>query len=343
MTNLRTSRARRRRLGVARVGRTARIVAAIAAAGTAALVAGCSSAATGGQGLPVEKSTIVVGAVPAADSAGLYIAQQQGYFAAAGLHVKIVNIVSAEVAIAAQLAGKYDITLGNYVSYIQADAERHANLRIIAEGSVIQPNNQAIVTLPGSGITTLAGLKGKSLAVNVPNNIGTILIGSALAEQGIPLSAVKLVAIPFPLMTTALKKHQVDALWIPEPFLSGAEEQIGAQAIYDLDQGSSQGLPIVGYAVTQAWQQKYPGTAAAFTSALEKGQLLADTDRAAAEKAVETFLGVPASTAAVMALPQFPIGVDRVRLQRISDGMLRFGLLKKPFNVKPMIGLPPPA
>jgi len=286
----------------------------------------------------VEKNTIVVGAVPAADTAGLYIAQQQGYFAAAGLNVKIVNIISAEDAITAQLAGKYDVTLGNYVSYIQADAEQHADLRIIAEGSVIQPDNQEIVTLPGSRVTSLAGLRGKTLAVNVPNNIGTILIGSALAEQGIPLSAVHLVAVPFPQMTTALKDHQVDALWIPEPFLSGAEQQVGAQSIYDLDQGAAQGLPIVGYAVTRTWQQKYPGTAAAFTAALERGQLLADEDRAAAEQAIEKFLGVPSMTGAVMTLPQFPLGVDKVRLQRIADDMREFGLLKKPFDVSSMAG-----
>ena len=341
MTGLRTYGVRWCRDKAALGGRTARIVAAVAVAGTAALGAGCSGGTgtgTGSQGSPVEKNTIVVGAVPAADTAGLYIAQQQGYFAAAGLHVKIVNIVSAEDAITAQLAGKYDVTLGNYVSYIQADAQQHANLRIIAEGSVIQPDNQDIVTLPGSRITNLAHLRGKTLAVNVPNNIGTILIGSALAEQGIPLGAVKVVAIPFPLMTAALQKHQVDALWIPEPFLTGAEEQVGAQSIYDLDQGSAQGLPIVGYAVTESWQQKYPGTAAAFDAALERGQLIADQDRSAVEQAVEKFLGVPSMTAAVMALPYFPLGVDGVRLQRIADGMRRFGLLKKPFSVKPMIG-----
>ena len=79
----------------------------------------------------------MVGAVPSADSAGLYIAQQQGYFAAAGLQVKIVPIVSAEVAVSGQLKGAYDVTLGNYVSYIEADAEQHADLRVVAEGSLI--------------------------------------------------------------------------------------------------------------------------------------------------------------------------------------------------------------
>ena len=280
----------------------------------------------------------MVGAVPATDSAGLYIAQQQGYFTAVGLHVKIVNIISAEDAISAQLRGTYDVTLGNYVSYIQADAEQHADIRIIDEGSVIQPNDQGIVTLPGSPLSTLADLRGKRLAVNVPNNIGNILIGSALAGQGIPLSAVKLVAIPFPEMTAALQQHKVDAAWVPEPFLTGAEEQIGAQSIYDLDQGSTEGLPIVGYAVTKSWEQKYPGTAAAFSAALERGQLLADANRAAVEQAVEKFLGVLPVTTADMALPEFPLGVDEVRLQRIADDMRQFGLLAKPFDVSEMIG-----
>jgi len=311
---------------------------AVTVAGTATLAAGCSGTGPGSQAPSPEKTTIVVGAVPATDSAGLYIAQQRGYFTAVGLHVKIVNIISAEDAISAQLRGTYDVTLGNYVSYIQADAEQHADIRIIDEGSVIQPNDQGIVTLPGSPLSTLADLRGKRLAVNVPNNIGNILIGSALAGQGIPLSAVKLVAIPFPEMTAALKQHKVDAAWVPEPFLTGAEEQIGAQSIYDLDQGSTEGLPIVGYAVTKSWEQKYPGTAAAFSAALERGQLLADANRAAVEQAVEKFLGVLPVTSADMALPEFPLGVDKVRLQRIADDMRQFGLLAKPFDVSEMIG-----
>jgi len=324
------------RAEAARPGRYIRMGGAVAMA--VAFTAGCSGTGPGPQAPAPEKTTIVVGAVPATDTAGLYIAQQRGYFAAVGLHVKIVNIISAKDAISAQLQGKFDVTLGNYVSYIQANARQQAGIRIIEEGSVIQPNDQGIVTLPGSPLSTLADLRGKRLAVNVPNNIGNILIGSALAGQGIPLSAVKLVAVPFPEMTAALQQHKVDAAWVPEPFLTGAEEQIGALPIYDLDQGATQGLPIVGYAVTGAWEQKYPATAAAFKAALERGQLLADSDRAAVEQAVEQFLGVPPVTAADMALPDFPVGVDKVRLQRIADDMRQYGLLTQPFDASQIAG-----
>lgn len=311
----------------------------VALVGLAALAAGCAtgSSSSNQSGRP-EKTSIVVGAVPAADSAGLYIAEQHGFFAAEGLHVKIVPIISAELAISQQLAGGYDITLGNYVSYIQADAEHSAGLRIIAEGSVIQADNQELVTLPGSRIASLSGLKGATLAVNVPNNIGNILIGSALEGDSLSIRDVKLVAIPFPLMMAALKDHKVQAAWMPEPFLSLAEQQIGAREILDLDQGSVAGFPIVGYAVTRAYEQRYPKTVAAFTRALERGQEIADTSRAAVEKAVEAFLGMPSQTAALMSLPTFPLGVDRVRLQRVADAMQHFSLLKQPFNVSQTIG-----
>ncbi len=117
----------------------------------------------------------------------------------------------------------------------------------------MEPGNQEIVTLPGSRITTLAGLRGARLAVNVRNNVGTILVGSALEADGLSLSDVKLAAIPFPQMAAALKDHRVDAAWVPEPFLSSAEEQIAARGIFDLDQGAALSFPVVGYAVTRSW------------------------------------------------------------------------------------------
>ncbi len=318
-------------------GRRHRIGVAAAVIGLAAVAAGC--AGNSGHANSPEKTTIVVGAVPAVDTAGLYIAQQRGYFAAEGLRVKIEPIVSSELAISRQLAGVYDITFGGYVSYIQADAGQGAGLRIIAEGSLMGPGEQGLLTMPGSRITALTGLRGATVALNVVNNVGTILVGSALKSVGLSPSAVKFVQIPFPEMAAALERHQVDVAWMPEPFVSSTEEQFGAQAISDLDSGAVAGFPLVGYAATRAWERRYPRTEAAFLRALEKGQEVADTDRAAVEHAMEAFLGVPPQVAAVLALPQYMLGgVDRVRMQRIVDAMQRFGMLKQRFDVSQMIG-----
>ncbi len=286
----------------------------------------------------LEKTNITVAAVPAADTAGLYVAQQQGLFAAAGLHVKIVPVVSSATAIAQQLSGGYDITSGNYVSYILADAEDHDNLRVLAEGSVMGQGSQDILTMPHSPITTVADLKHKTIGVNVPNNIGTILVGTALEENGVPLSDVHLKPIPFPEMATALKTHEVDAAWMPEPFASADEQAIGAQKLFDTDQGATADFPVAGYVVTASWEKRYPKTAAAFKRALGQGQALADNDRADAELAMMTFAGVSGKTAAIMAIDTYPLGVDKPRLARVIDAMQRFGLLKQPFSVNQLTG-----
>ncbi len=63
--------------------------------------------------LPLEKTNIVVDAFPVIDSAGLYIAQPQGLFAAQGLHVTIVPVTtpppSTQDLINGQEQGKYGV------------------------------------------------------------------------------------------------------------------------------------------------------------------------------------------------------------------------------------------
>lgn len=312
---------------------------AAAAALVALLAAGCSSGGTSASSGPVEKPNLVVAAVPTNDSAGLYIAEERGYFAQQGLHVKIVPAISSATVIAAQLAGKIDVSIGNYVSYIRAAAINGAKLRILAAASVMGPNIQMIVTPPGSHITSVAQLKGKRIAVNVQNNIGTLLIDSVLNNNAILPSAsgVSFVQVAFPDMITALKDHTVNAAWMPEPFVTQAEETIGAQPLADADQGTTQNLPIGGYVVTQAWAHKYPRTAAAFKRAILEGQRVADSDPQAVEQGVEKYAGLPASTAAITSSPTFPLRLDPVSIQRVANLMLQFNLLPKGFSTAQML------
>ncbi len=69
------------------------LIAAAAAAAITMLAAGCSSGSgDSASQLKLEKTSIVVDAFPAIDSAGLYIAEMDGLFAAQGLQVTIVPV-----------------------------------------------------------------------------------------------------------------------------------------------------------------------------------------------------------------------------------------------------------
>jgi NitT/TauT family transport system substrate-binding protein len=309
-----------------------------AAAVVSLLAAGCADANGSAAPGSVEKSNLTVAMVPADDTAGWYIAQQQGLFAKQGLHVTIEPAISSETAIQQQLAGKYDVTDGNYVSYIQAVAQDHADLEIFAAGSIMEPGCQEVVVPAGSPIKSVAGLKGKTIGVNVPKNIGTLLVSALLRDNGMSVQEVHFKYIAFPLMAKALQDHQIDAAWLPEPFVTGAEEQIGAEPLADLDSGASQSLPISGYVVTKAWAHKYPRTLAALRRALVQAQRIADTKPSAVEMAMARYSGVSKTAAAVMAEPDFPLDTDTVLIQRVANLMQQFGLLHNHYDVKSMIG-----
>ena len=311
-------------------------------------LSGCGGlAATAGSTSPngLEKTTLNVAVVPAVDSAGFFVALHEGLFAKQGLTVHYTPAVSSDVVIDQQIAGKYDITGGNYVSYIQHYVDDHQPLEIIAEGSVMQQGTQAIYTMPDSKIKTLSELKGHVLGINAPLNINYLLAASVLTENGIKLTQVNFPAapIPFPTMAAQLAAGKIDAAAMPEPFATAAEQQYGAVELADLNQGATELFPIQGYVVTKSWAEQNPGTLKAFITALSQGQQLADTSRHSVEQAMED-LGSPQNgqlppiVASVMAVNIYPTAIDKVRIQRVADVMYQFGLLHARFNVTPMIG-----
>jgi NitT/TauT family transport system substrate-binding protein len=338
---------------------------AVALTAVAALAAGCSaSGSTSGvdsiaASLPTnygapEQTTLNVGVVPAMDSAGFFVAMHEGLFTKEGLTINYSPATSSETAITQQLAGKLQISAGNYVSYVEAVAQQHDPLEVISEGSVMQEGAQTIFVMPKSHITQLSQLKGKLIGVNAPDNIDYLLDVSVLKENGINTNDVKFPtasdkdfaatdgAIPFPEMASDLAQGEIAAATMPEPFASIAEQQYGAVPLTDLNQGATNDFPIEGYVVTKAWAQANPNTLQRFLAALSAGQEIADTDRSAVEQAFESLNGapngeVPAEIAAVMALDTYPIGIDQTRLQRVADVMYQFGLLTSNYNVGNML------
>jgi NitT/TauT family transport system substrate-binding protein len=330
--------------------RWARGAGLLAAAATLVFASGCAGSDSTAATPSVEKPDLNVAVVPALDSAGFFVALYEGLFAKQGLHVNFTPATSSDTVISAQVKGQYDITGGNYVSYIQAEAAGEAQLEIFAEGSVMEPGCQGIYVMPGSGITTLADLANKTVGINAPKNILYLMTASVLAEHGISANSVKFVTnYPFPAMAAALKAHKIDAAVLPEPFASITQQQDGAILLADLDQGATTNFPVAGYVVTKQWAEKYPRTLAAFDRALEQGQEIAESSRSAVQQAMEDLpmkpvpLGVSKQIAAVMAVDDYPFStgsiesVDKFRLQRVVDMMQQFLGLASTFNINSML------
>src|SRR5487761_923657 len=173
-------------------------------------LSGCGgAAATAGSTSPngLQKTTLNVAVVPAVDSAGFFVALHDGLFAKQGLTIRYTPAVSSDVVINQQIAGQYDITGGNYVSYIQHYVQDRQPLEIIAEGSVMQQGTQAIYTMPNSKIKTLSDLKGHLLGINAPLNINYLLAASVLTQNGIKLTQVRFPGAPSPFPRRATRRR----------------------------------------------------------------------------------------------------------------------------------------
>src|SRR5690242_17335534 len=183
-----------------------------------------------------EVQSIVIDAVPTADAAGLYIAEDNGYFTQQGLKVTIAPINGGEYGMGDLQTGKAQLLEGNYVSFIlaqiqgkfaapnpnnpaQHEPSKPIDMRMIADSSQMQAGNQALYVLPDSPYKTVRQLAQAhaTVGVNTLHNIGTVLLGSLLAANNYKVGDLKQAPEPLPLMPELLHKHVIPAAWLPEP------------------------------------------------------------------------------------------------------------------------------
>ena len=311
----------------------ARRLSLAAAGGLAvALLAACTSSSSGNSATTasahLEKTTVNVGALPVVDSAGLYLALQNGYFRQAGLTVKISPVTQSPQAIPDMKKGTIDVVAGaNYVSFFQAAVVKHLPVKLLVDGESCTDNTFQVLALPSSGITSPAGLAHKRIAVNITNNIQTMLTNTALQAAGVNPASVTYVKVPFPDMGDALRSGAVDAINVVEPFITENELKIGAQPIMSTCTGPTANFPISGFMALSSFTKKYPNTARAFVAALERGQALADSNRADVEQILPTYIPhLSANHAAVVNLGKYPTSLDKTHLQRVADAMAKANL-----------------
>jgi NitT/TauT family transport system substrate-binding protein len=312
----------------------------IAGLAAALLTAGCGGGSSPGSssGNGPEKTHLTVGALPVVDDAPLFLAIKHGFFKQQGLTVTPKIITQSTLALPDMLHGTVDIIGGgNYVSYFEGQAQGTFSIKVLVAGTTCKPSTFSILALPGSHISGASGLSGKTVAVNLTNNIQTMMTNALLKRSGVNPASVKYVAVPFPNMAAALKAHRISAISVVEPFLTGAEQADGAKPVMSECTGPTANFPLSGYFATQQWTEKYPKTARAFQRAMAKAQALANSDPAAVQQILPTYTKIPAAAAKHIGINSFPTATRASDLQRVADMMQAGGLIKSRLNVAPML------
>lgn len=299
------------------------------------LATGCGSAAPS---TAPERTHLTVTSLPIVDVAPLYLAQQNGFFRDAGLDVTIRPLTSSPQGLSGLANGSVDIVAGaNYVSYLEAQARGDADLRVVSEAALAAPGLDQVVVSPRSGIRDVSQLAGRTIAVNTPPpNIQTLALDRVLAARGVDPRTVRYVPMPFAQAVGALGAGTLDAAWLVEPFVTQAEQAVGAQPVVDPCSGPTAALPLDGYFTTSRFAEQFPRTVAAFRSALARGAALA-ADSRATTSVLPGFAPVDGPTATLITLPNYPTTVQAARIQRVADLMTQAGMIDRRLDVASLI------
>jgi NitT/TauT family transport system substrate-binding protein len=310
----------------------------------AILVTACSSSTSSSASAPGSASgsgsaagtSIVVGALPVLDTAGLQVAIKEGFFKQAGLNVTVKSVTQSTAAIPDLLHGSIQVIGGgNYVSFLEAQAHGTFPVEFLAPAVDCTQNNYGVVAMPSSGIAKASDLAGKTIAVNLTQNIQTLTTSAVLSADGVTASSVKYVEIPFPDMVAALKAGRVNAISAVEPFLSAALAA-GGKLVTSTCTGPTAGFPMSGYITTQGWVTQHQAAAKAFQQALEKGNAYANAHPDVVRSVIPTYTTMTAAAAATVPLGTYPGTLTATSLQSIVT-LMKSGGLTAPSDVSSLV------
>jgi NitT/TauT family transport system substrate-binding protein len=289
----------------------------------------CSTSSPTPRPVP-ELNRLRVSYFPVPDTGPLLLAHDEGLFERAGLDVELVDITQA---IAENRdPGPIDIFFGSFVGFLFGISQGE-DLVIITDGSQARTGCTGILVTPTSSYSDLAERPRPRIAVDAVRGVGALLVLDMLAGHGIDPAAVRFVEIPFVDMGAALDRGEIDGAWLVEPYITRLQLRQGSILLADCDSGASKSFPLGGYACLRSFAESHPKTVEVFSDVVLAAQIRANADRTVVERVLIEHFKLDRMTAQLMALPVFPTTLERTRIQRVADTMLRYQRIEKPIDV----------
>lgn len=151
---------------------------------------------------PLKELTILLEWYPNPDHAPLIVAEQEGFFKAHGLSVKLIAPTDPLTPPKLVAASQADIAITYAPEFLQ---QVDNGLPLIVIGTLVDQPLACAIALKKSGIKTIADFKGKSIGTN-SKNIDLIFM---LKTAGLTLKDVELITIQYN-MVQALLTHNID-------------------------------------------------------------------------------------------------------------------------------------
>ncbi|WP_024364956.1 ABC transporter substrate-binding protein [Arthrobacter sp. TB 26] len=307
-----------------------------AAVGVAAalLLTGCGSGSPSGStsSAPAAGSdgmrNISIGVISIAPSAAVKLGIDEGVFAKHKLNVELQSGQGGAAMLPAVSTGTMNFAVGNPLSVLLAK-NKGLDMRIVSgySNSLATGNDiNGVVAKADSGIASAKDLAGKKVAVNTINAQGDLTIKEVVSKQGGDPNAVKFLELPFQDMGAQLAQGNVDAVWVPEPFLSKLLGEGNKLVTYN-NQEALPGLPTMVTFTSGSYAQQNPQVVADFKAAMTETLALAQSNPDKVRALLPAFMTMPEAVASKLRLEEFDGKLNEPILVKLGELMATYGIV----------------
>ncbi len=308
----------------------------VVALGAAAVLAlsGCTDSGAAPTSAPTEDAaagelrSVRVAALPIAETGALWAAIDEGIFEEHNIEVEVVPAQGGAQAIPALLSGDIQFAIGQPFGPFRADGQNLGVVIIgdyadsLAEGKDVN----AVVSLADSGITGPADLSGKRVAVNSLGAAGDVTIMKAVQDAGGDPTTIEFVEVAFPDAQAQLEAGNIDAAWVPDPFMSIIVNGGGNLVVHPY-QATIPGLSVLTTITTQELMDSDSELVADFAAAMTEALDWAMANEDAVRAAISTNMEIPEEAAAGITLPTFTSEIKVSDLEELAALAVEFGVL----------------
>jgi NitT/TauT family transport system substrate-binding protein len=170
-----------------------------------------------------------VGVLKLTSSAPIFVGVEKGFFKEFGVEPELVYFQAAAPIATALAAGQLDVAATGLTAATYNIVLGGEKLWIVADKGREWPDHRLTAIVVGkelydAGLRSVAGLRGKRIAVTQLGSTFHYQLGNILEKEGMSLKDVTIVPLQaMPAALEALKGKQVDAVMLPQPFPGRAE------------------------------------------------------------------------------------------------------------------------
>jgi NitT/TauT family transport system substrate-binding protein len=246
---------------------------------------------------------------------------KEGIFEEHGFEVDTSSSASGAATLPAVSTGQIHFDIGNPMS-VGIAVDEGLGLKIVngfsnsyAEGEDIA----GVVVKKGSGIKAWADLEGNTTSVVSLKGHNTLTMQDVAQRDGADPSKLKFTELQFGDMATQLEQGNVDAIFVPEPFLSQALANPDHELLGYNFQDSVPGLPTLVTYTSDKLIQEDPELVADFQAAMDDVLAQAQANEDGAMALLPDFLGIPEQAASTMRVEEWDGEVRTEQLDQLWE------------------------